>query len=129
MIQRRKEFIQKTICSREHVLPKDVHTKSRKKEVREVRQIIIYYLLQNGATEADAAEFFGLDHATSNHTKKVISDMCFSNKDFREKIQMYDELFSKTKSNVNRIQYLEDWLEGLKKDTRTLIKEIERIAI
>jgi hypothetical protein len=86
------EYIEKIVCEGEGVEnPASLHTSSREKLLTGTRQIIMALACRAGVSEEKSGGYFGRDHATAHHAKEKIYDLCGIYKDFKKKIEMYEE--------------------------------------
>ena len=128
--------IENIICLGEGVTPGEIHSKSRKAELRETRQIIMYFAkeLNPGWTLTNIAGYFGLDHATATHAQKTVINLVATNKQFREKIQKHrmrlkaikiDKMVIHASDSVKPLAYELAKLELKITDLRLLINSIK----
>jgi chromosomal replication initiation ATPase DnaA len=83
------QYIEATICAEEKVNAEDLHVKTRERKVCFVRQMIMYFAIIHGETQLRAGGYFGLDHATANHAKITINNLCDVYKKMKSKIDRY----------------------------------------
>jgi hypothetical protein len=93
------EKIESIICDGENLLPNEIHCKSRNGELRETRQIIMYFAkkmtklplarIGNYFKSEDRPE--GIDHATVIHACKTIQGLRDTNRQFNEKLSNYEK--------------------------------------
>jgi len=120
------ELIEKYICQCRGINPEKLHERNKKGKLSRigkytiVRQLVIYYALQNGYTEEEAGGFYYLDHSTAHHCKAKIDDQRRIYRKFREEINEYDNKF-KGLSNLNYKEFV-DKLEYNYKGKIELIK-------
>lgn len=82
--------IEYIICKDRGIKPSYLHVQSRKRELRETRQIIMYFALLNKCgTQAKIGGYFGRDHASAIHSRKVVNNMIETNKEFAQTIEYY----------------------------------------
>lgn len=119
------EFIEKTICEEENLDKGLLHVRTRKREVAEIRQVIMTFAVRFGHTLQEAGDYFGLDHATANHARKTINNIYDTEKCFREKMDRYENiLIGNQKYTTHAERYL-----TLKKQTEELLSELQKIAV
>ncbi len=108
------ELIEKYICRKESIDRELLHEIngngkiSRKREICECRQLVIYYAMRNHYSEREASDYYGLDHSTANHIKRKFPDLIQTDKQFRTKIEYYDKALLRlcnknTIDNINLI--------------------------
>lgn len=92
------EKIQLIICAEEGVSPDMVFIHTRIGGIKLTRQIIAYYCRKyivgsDGKPLAFAiiGSFIGLDHATVMHACKTVQGWIDTNREFREKMEVYDQ--------------------------------------
>ena len=99
------DLIEKVVCNVLGVTPASLHQKSRKREICETRQIVLYFALLEGYTLRLAAKFYNLDHATSIHSRKKVYNIYATEKAFRNSIDtIHKKLYSE---DNNQLIYLE----------------------
>ncbi|NDV65048.1 chromosomal replication initiator protein DnaA [Bacteroides sp. 224] len=78
-----------TVCRHFEVEPSVIHTKSRKREVVQVRQIAMY--LAKKHTDSSSSKIGqligGKDHATVLHAYKIVKEQCEVDKNFRADVE------------------------------------------
>jgi hypothetical protein len=85
------QTIEQIICFGEGFLPKEVKTKTRKREIVFARQAIMYFMKKYTKDSlATIGGHFGKDHATVLHACKTISNLMDSDKRINYKILAYD---------------------------------------
>ncbi|MDL2291578.1 chromosomal replication initiator protein DnaA [Bacteroides sp. OttesenSCG-928-F21] len=77
-----------TVCRYFEVDSSVIHTKSRKREVVQVRQIAMYLAKKHTDTSSSKIGQLigGKDHATVLHAYKIVKEQCEVNKNFREEV-------------------------------------------
>lgn len=83
------KFIEVIVCRGEGVSVESLHTGTRKKEIKEARQIVLMLSQEAGITQAAAGSYYGLDHATAHHSKTVIYGLCDSYPRYKARIEQY----------------------------------------
>lgn len=83
------KYIEAVVCDGENIAPEDLHRKARTKKEVETRQIIMCLALDAGVKQKDAADYFGLDHATANHAKNKLRGLAEIYPSFAEKYETY----------------------------------------
>lgn len=82
------DFIKITICNEENIPSESLLVKSRKSEIREARQIAMYFCRElTSMSFNEIGKSFGLDHATVIHACKVVANQMLFNAKFRSKIE------------------------------------------
>lgn len=85
------EQIESIICIGEGVTPTEIHCKSRNGELKETRQIIMYFSRKmTNMSWKQIASYFNLDHATAMHSYNTIQNFIQSDKKFKQKIKMHE---------------------------------------
>lgn len=70
--------------------PEKLFQRTRKREVVEARQVLMVYRhVELGQTQAIAAEFYGMDHASVDHARKTVYSLLVTNRAFREKHERF----------------------------------------
>jgi chromosomal replication initiation ATPase DnaA len=82
-------LIQAVVCKGEDVTPTQLRAKTRITEVRQARQMIMYFALEYGYTQPKSAAYVNLDHATALHARKVVNNECDTDKAYLDKIVKY----------------------------------------
>ena len=116
--------------------PKELHVKSRKTDVREARQIIMYFAKKmTSKSLAGIGNYFERDHATASHAIKTIRNMIDTNSDFAKRIIKYekrlkliniDHMISLGNGVLNPLQFEVLKLEKKVDDLKALIDNIKR---
>ena len=80
------------VCNHFGTKPESIALKTRKRELREPRQIVQWGLVlgvvPNALSLANIGQLFGQDHATVLHSKKVVNQLCDTDPIFRENIMV-----------------------------------------
>jgi hypothetical protein len=85
------EQIESIICVGEGVSPQEIHCKSRNGELKETRQIIMYFTRKmTKMSWAQIAGYFDLDHATAIHAERIISNFIKTDRIFKEKMKRHE---------------------------------------
>ena len=116
-------LIEKFVCTQELIEPRDLHKRIngklwKKDELKEARQIIIYFAMKNGYTQSKASAHFGLNHATAWHSRNVINNYLSTDKNFREKIVRYTEKLGKIGVINDRINYFKELLKPVEDEIK-----------
>ena len=83
IVMRTIKEIADTVCKVRGIDPEELKRKTRKQEIREARQIAMYFALLEGHSQSKAAGYFGLDHATAIHARKVVAEHMEWERNFR----------------------------------------------
>jgi hypothetical protein len=84
-------MIENMICVGAGITPAEIHCKSRNGELKETRQIIMYFAKKmTTKTWAQIAGYFELDHATAMHSYKTVQNLIDTDRTFREKIKRHE---------------------------------------
>ena len=128
--------IENIICIGEGLTPEEIHCKSRNGELKEARQIIMYFakeMMPSSTTWKMIAGYFGLDHATAMHAHQHITDLMDSDKSFRDKIKRHEMRLKAIKIDklvtiaVDKFKPLEFEVMKLEKEINNLVELIMRI--
>lgn len=116
------DYIEFIICYGEGVTPADVKGETRKGEIVFARQLIMYFSVQNKVgTYAFIAECLGgMDHATVNHSLKVIKNYITTDKAKKSKIDYYTQLLGKVIILATKKDQLIDLLKPLEEEISAL---------
>lgn len=83
--------IENIICIGEGVTPHEIHCKSRNGELKETRQIIMYFARKmTSMSWSQIAGYFDLDHATAMHAYNTIQNLIDSDRNFRLKMKAHE---------------------------------------
>jgi transposase len=83
--------IENIVCIGEGVDPSEIHCRDRRFEVREVRQIIMYFAKEmTGKTWSEIGGYFDLDHATAMYSHRVVQQQREVDRSFREKLKRHE---------------------------------------
>jgi hypothetical protein len=118
--------IENIICLGEGVTPEEIHVKSRKGDVKETRQIIMYFTkeLNPNMTWEKIAGYFELDHATGIHAQKTINNLINTNKTFNEKIKKH-----RIRLKAIKIDRMTDHASGIFKPLEFEVLKLEKKVI
>lgn len=120
--------IERIICREESINAKDLQIRTRATKIKETRQIVMYFAIQRGASLSTAGRYYGLDHATALHAKKVVNNLCFSDKNFRLKIGYYSYLLEVKSKKHDAI--IEAWRDSLLKELEEFKEHIlQNVAV
>lgn len=113
--------IAKFICDKEKISFGEINVPSQKREVVQVRHIIMYFCKHyTKMTHAAIGAEFGKDHSTISHGLKIISDLIDVDPQWRGKINYYHTHFQEIqKREYLYVPYLPDMVD-LKKIRETL---------
>ena len=137
--------IENIICLEEGVLPSDIHKKSRKTTITEVRQIIMYFAkeLDKNMSWAKISRYFDLDHATALHAHKTIQNRIDTNREFSTRMckhrlninsismvvyasDILKPLNMELEKTEKKVVYLKEMIAKISKDLDDLNKTIEK---
>lgn len=101
--KRYSEFrIQDIVCGYFKVLPDEIKDRTRKREVLQIRQILIYFLKQYTRLSLNKIGLFvslegakPFDHATCLHATRTINNIISTEKEFRIQIEEIDKQIKK----------------------------------
>jgi hypothetical protein len=82
--------IENIVCNARNISSEVVNCKSRKRESKEIRQIVMYFARKKypKLSLAKIAGYYGLDHATCIHSIKVINNLMDSDNKFKYEIDL-----------------------------------------
>jgi hypothetical protein len=83
-------LIHNYICRQENVEPDLLFAGTQERIPAQTRQLVMAFAMRYGIGSSQAAKFYGLDHATANHARKTVENLCFGDRYFRDKIERYD---------------------------------------
>lgn len=88
------ESIDKAVCKHFNLTQEELRLPTRKKEIKEPRQIAMYFAKNKrlGSLAAIGKYFGGFDHATVLHADKTINNIMFGDRMFRDEIQEIENL-------------------------------------
>lgn len=88
--------IQQIICSGEGISPDILQSKTRKREIVFIRQIVMYFLkTYTKESWSKIGSHYNKDHATALYSFGVINKLTWSDKDFAMKIVCYGNLIKR----------------------------------
>jgi chromosomal replication initiator protein len=101
--KRYSEFrIQDIVCGYFKVLPDEIKDRTRKREVLQIRQILIYFLKQYTRLSLNKIGAFvslsdvrPFDHATCLHAIRTINNIISTEKEFKKQIEEIDKQIKK----------------------------------
>jgi len=126
-MKRSIECIESVICELEYIKPEKIHIKNRKREIVFIRQMIMFLSCKFENSESLSASWFGLNHATCNHSKRTIENLYDTDKFVKNKIDNYYMLIGSDKTE--KINYYISILRKLKDDTIKLQIDLEKILM
>lgn len=75
--------VAQVVSSETHLSISDIKNKTRKREIVEARQIIMYFAMKlRLGTLQKVGDYFGKDHATVFHAVKTVTNLMETNKEF-----------------------------------------------
>lgn len=119
--------IERVICKGEGINPKDLQIRTRATKIKETRQIVMYFAIEKGVSLSGAGRYYNLDHATALHAKKVVKNLCFSDKNFKLKISYYSHLLAGKDKKHTAI--MEAWRDSLLKDLEEYKNQLLSVAV
>jgi hypothetical protein len=85
------EKIEIIICNGENLTTKEIHVKNRCVNLKQTRQIIMYFTRKITGDSFDSISgYFGLNHATAMHAYKIIQGYIETDKKFAERMSYYE---------------------------------------
>ena len=83
------DIMEGMVCQLWKVTKEDLRKKTKKREIAEARQVMMFYLHKvKGNSGAKAGKEFGKDHSTVLHACKTVKNLFDTNKEFRNKITL-----------------------------------------
>ena len=82
------DYIQKVVCDYFNITPDQMHSKTRKREIVQARQIAMYFskTLTKSSLASIGSQIGGKDHATVLHACKTINNLVDTDKRFKQTI-------------------------------------------
>jgi hypothetical protein len=111
--------IEHIICDGDEVNRDLLATKTRKREVVEARQQVMYFMKKihgKNMSWAKIASFYGKDHATAMHACKTVINLMDTNRQFREKNFEYMK-------KINEMIAAREYADKIKKESLDFIRE------
>lgn len=129
--------IESIVCAEEKIKPEFLHIKTRKGNIKETRQKVMYLTKElTKMTFTAIGAYYELDHNTARHAHKTINDLMDSDKILRDNIQKHNrritgalKLDKVVDENACKLQVLEiDYfiLEQKMTELKNTINEIKR---
>jgi chromosomal replication initiator protein len=83
------DYIQKVVCDYFNIAPEMLHTKTRKREIVQARQIAMYFSknLTKSSLTTIGTKIGGKDHATVLHACKTVNNLSETDKRFKAQIE------------------------------------------
>jgi hypothetical protein len=134
--------IENIVCVEYNLTPSDLHAKTRKGNIKEARQIVMYFAKELNSLRAWSyiGGFYNLDHATAMHAHKTIKNLMTSDKTFCKKIKRlrmkiksikYDKMLIEIMQMIKPIEFdimkLELRLSNLTNMLETIKKQINEV--
>jgi hypothetical protein len=129
--------IENIICIGEGLSPKEIHCKSRNGELKETRQIIMYFARKMTRKPWSVISgYFDLDHATGMHSYKTIENLMQTDKIFRQKMKLYETKLKAIKiekmvinagNTLKLLEFESLKLENRISDLKAMVKEIKEV--
>ena len=124
-MKRNIEYIESVICAEEKIEAIKLHSKIRRRDICDIRQMIMYFALLFGNTEAMTGCYFERDHATAHNAKISVQNLYDTDKGVREKIEQYSEIIKRGKDNCD---YINNRVIKIKKEISELVAQLEKIT-
>ena len=82
------DYIQKIVCDYFDISPDQLHSKTRKREIVQARQIAMYFSksLTKSSLASIGSQIGGKDHATVLHACKTVNNLIDTDKQFRQTV-------------------------------------------
>jgi len=141
-------LIEKYICLQYNIESSCLHERNgnnklkRDREIVLARQLTVYYACLNGYYEREAGAFYGIDHATVNHAKNKIKDLCDIYHNFRERVEDYDRVLLNLKNRgikaitdrmcadpEDKIKFVESLLSDVENDINNYISKLNDLKL
>lgn len=127
--------IENIVCIGEELVPSDIHTRSRMREIKEARQIIMYFAREKTKLSwRQIAGYFNMNHATALNAVQRMKDYIDTDIKFREKINEYNkkitDLVSKQcviNSNIMTLTQLIREADYLKRKVEELMIAVDEL--
>lgn len=86
------ESITKVVCQYFNVHQSLIPKKTRKREIKQARQIIMYFSKKyiDTSFRVIGENLGGFDHATVIHARKIVNNLCDTEKSFKNDVTMID---------------------------------------
>jgi len=83
------DYIQKIVCDYFDITPDQLHSKTRKREIVQARQIAMYFSksMTKSSLASIGSQIGGKDHATVLHACKTVNNLIDTDKQFRETVK------------------------------------------
>jgi chromosomal replication initiation ATPase DnaA len=109
------EMLKIDIANYYNIPPSQMHSKCRKKEFVEARQVAFYWLnIHFGLSLAEAGAFLGgRDHSTGTHSIRIIDEQYIIDRELRKR---FDDLRSIVKPKIRRLKPYNGRVEALLKN-------------
>jgi len=80
--------VESAVCSVWGIHPSRLHETTRERIVVEPRQLIFWWMLRYGKqSSSNIGDYYGKDHATVLHARKVVDNLLDTNKEYRLKYE------------------------------------------
>ena len=77
------ETIEEVVCKVRGIDPEDLHRRTRRREICETRQIVMYFAVLDKHTQAFTSRYFGLEHCSAIHARKNVERLVSVDKAIR----------------------------------------------
>lgn len=126
-MKRSLQFIESVVCTEEDIQPSVLHTKTKKREICELRQVVMYLGWRFENSESTIGTYFNRDHATAHHAKSTISDLYDTNRMLRNKIDKWILILEA--DDACKVDFYTSHLRSLRRQANELISDLNKIAI
>lgn len=117
--------IEAIVCEGEGFEPSHIHNHCRDLELKEARQIIMYFAKKETKMTLKAiAGYFNQDHATASHAIKTVGNYIDTDSVFREKIRLYQTKINELKDSFKKIDAVALLFESLERDAELLAQKV-----
>jgi hypothetical protein len=119
--------IENIVCIGEGLTPEEIHNRCRNGELKETRQIIMYFAHRlTRKTWKEIGDYFDLDHATAMHAFKTISNLVQTDREFRGKILKHENRLAVLELD-RRVSYVNNTFKTLEFDALKLESKLAEL--
>ena len=83
------EYIENIVCNYLKINPMELHTDSRRQDLREARQKAMTLCIESGFKHEEVGEYFERDRCTALHAQKRIGNLCKSDRVLKNEMDLY----------------------------------------
>ncbi len=115
-------YIEQIVCAVRGQQPERLQTRTRVRDIKETRQVVIYFSMKEGHTYANSGGYYGLDHATAIHARTHINNMIDTEKQMRDEVDIICGVLKDE-------ELYKDWLVDKMKSRLYRVINLERVAV